>query len=59
MSPKKKKNTGRTVLSVLLALVLIGTALIAGAYFGIKHYDNAYDLFYLWGNSSENARVLL
>ena len=22
-------------------------------------YDNAYDLFYLWGNSSENARVLL
>ena len=43
MSEKKKKNTGRTVLKVLLALVLIGTALIAAGYFGIKNYDNPYD----------------
>ena len=43
MSEKKKKNTGRTVLKVLLALVLIGTALIVAGYFGIKNYDNPYD----------------
>ncbi len=43
MSAKgKKKNTGRTVLSVLLALVLIGAGSVAALYFGIKNYDNAY-----------------
>ena len=43
MSAKgKKKNTGRTVLSVLLALVLIGAGSVTALYFGIKNYDNAY-----------------
>ena len=42
MSPKKKKNAGRTVLKVLLALVLIGAGVAAAAYFGLKNYNNAY-----------------
>ncbi len=40
---KKSKHTGRTVLSVLLALVLIGGAAAAAGYFGIKNFNKALD----------------
>ena len=42
MSGKKKKNIGRTVGSILLALLLIGILGAVGLYSGIKHYNNAY-----------------
>ena len=42
MSNKKKRNIGRTVGSILLALLLIGILGIVGLYSGIKHYNNAY-----------------
>ncbi len=38
---KKSKHTGRTVLSVLLALVLIGAGVLAAGFFGIKNYNKA------------------
>lgn len=44
MAKKKKKNTGRTVLRILLALVLIGAGCAACLYFGIKNYNKAVDL---------------
>ncbi len=42
MSKKKKRSAGRTVGSILLALLLIGILTAVGAYSGIKHYNNAY-----------------
>ena len=42
MSRKRKKTKGQTVLSVLLAFMMIGAAAAAALYFGIKNYNNAY-----------------